>query len=303
VIVIAIAPVDVLAGIFVDGSGSTIREYTPAGALVRSIQVPFGGGDASEARGVTVDAAGRIHVFNGTFQPYLSTLDPATGTWTHRTHPGWNLDINNGSYGGIASLGNYVFAPDMGPTGTSNSTEGIIRFNIADNTSQRFAQGGFEFINVSMGQDGILYALGTGGATEGVRVRGYDPDTLALVRDVNLRGATVRGIVVDAAGAIYGGSWGSNVYKFGADGQILDTLQVGGNFSDIDLRRDGTIVVGDWTGSVVYTDTSLDRFTRVSAGTFDSEFVAFTDPSPVPEPSSFAIGVVVAGWVGLRRRR
>jgi hypothetical protein len=246
-----------------------------------------------------VDEAGRMHVFLGTFDPSLATRDPVTGAWSYRTHPGLSLS-NNGSYGGITAFGNYVYLPDMTTFGGEDGANGIIRFNLADNTSQRFAEGGFEFINLARGYDGLLYALGTGGSTEANRVRVYNPITMDLVRDVPLA-SDVRGIVADAAGNMYGGSWGGQVFKFSPTGQVLDTLTVGGNFSDIDMARDGTIVVGDWFDSVVYTDPSLDTFRRVAARNGDSEFVAFTDP--IPEPATLGLIAVVAGWLGLRRRR
>jgi len=90
----------------------TLREYT-TGTLVQSFTVPRGPAPADgPARDVIVGPAGQAHVYNGTFNPYLSTLDPVTGTWSHVTHAGWDT-VNNVSYGGVARYGPCVFATDM----------------------------------------------------------------------------------------------------------------------------------------------------------------------------------------------
>lgn len=61
---------------------------SPRGVLVQTLRVPPPPDGA--VRGLTLDDRGHLHTFNGTFQPHLSTYDPGTGGWTHRTHSGWN---------------------------------------------------------------------------------------------------------------------------------------------------------------------------------------------------------------------
>src|SRR5437868_5038637 len=58
------------------------QEYTPAGALVRSVAIPPGG-VAEDARDLAADANGNILAYNGTFDPYLSTY--AGGSWSQTT--------------------------------------------------------------------------------------------------------------------------------------------------------------------------------------------------------------------------
>src|SRR5262245_66570108 len=58
------------------------REYTPTGSLVRTVNVPMPTGSTSwdEARDITVDSAGKVSSYNGTFTPSLATYNSAT--WT-----------------------------------------------------------------------------------------------------------------------------------------------------------------------------------------------------------------------------
>src|SRR5947209_4781928 len=100
------------------------KEYTPTGALVRSVTVPpppGSGGDT--ARDLVQDPAGKVYVYNGTFTPALATYNPGPATWSQQTYAGWNT-VNNMSYGGLALTQNYVFASDMtiagDPPGASN---------------------------------------------------------------------------------------------------------------------------------------------------------------------------------------
>ena len=74
----------------------------------------------SDARDVVVGTAGQAYVYNGTFTPSLSTLDPVAGTWASTTLSGWST-VNNVSYGGVAAFGPYVFASDMNTAGSTDS--------------------------------------------------------------------------------------------------------------------------------------------------------------------------------------
>jgi hypothetical protein len=138
-----------------------VYEYTPAGSLVQEIAVPVPG-DVFP-RDLCVDPTGKLHLFNGTFSPYLSTFDPATTNWTHHTAADWAI-ANNVYSGGLAFWNGFVFVPDSLPIG--GWTAGILRFDAADNYSaRRFAHTG-EFVQVTIGRDGLLYALGPGGSPQ-----------------------------------------------------------------------------------------------------------------------------------------
>src|SRR5947208_1575610 len=52
------------------------KEYTPGGALVRTVTVPPPPGSSGDtARDLVQDSAGRVYVYNGTFTPALATYN------------------------------------------------------------------------------------------------------------------------------------------------------------------------------------------------------------------------------------
>src|SRR5262245_28791244 len=66
-----------------------LKEFTQQGTLVQSRTIPPGAAQ-QDARDLVVAPDGRIFVFNGSSPSYLSTYDPAAGTWSHRAYAGWN---------------------------------------------------------------------------------------------------------------------------------------------------------------------------------------------------------------------
>ena len=69
-----------------------LLEYSPDGTLVQRIPI-LRDGDASpdlteDVRDVVVSNEGHVHIFNGTFNPVLSSFDPGTGEWRHSTFDG-----------------------------------------------------------------------------------------------------------------------------------------------------------------------------------------------------------------------
>jgi hypothetical protein len=250
-------------------TNNTIAEYTQTGTLVTSsIAVPNGGGD-TPARDLIVGANGLIHLFNGTFDPHLSTYYPITTTWTHQTYSEWST-VNNVSYGGIARHQHLIFVTDMNTFG--DAAMGIVQFDTATGTPQRFADT-LEFIDLTMGLDRLLYALE--GDENTVRV--YNPSTQALVRTINLA-KNVRGIAVNGQGYIFGASWDGNIYHFDANGaQLNSKANATINLTDIDIACDGQIVAGSNSGEVIFSDESLAAVTSFSTGS-DSTFVAFSNP-------------------------
>jgi hypothetical protein len=271
----------------IDGSypQQLLKEYTPGGTLVRSLTIPPGGSQ-EEARDLVADAAGNIHVYNGTFDPYLSTLSPAN-TWSHRTHSGWST-VNSTTYGGLGLWNNYAFATDMTTYGeTADQAKGIVRFDLAGGTSTRFADTQ-EFIDLTVGQDGLVYALNSFR-----QVYVYDPQTMALQRSLTLP-TTVNGssqsyrcIAVNAAGEIFAGTTGKTVHRFNANGVPQSSLTLIGAghppslgwLSDIDVSGN-QLVLGSTTGHVVQMTTAFTNVSYISAGTGQA-FVAFgVDAAP-----------------------
>ena len=65
-------------------------EYTRTGSLVQQFSVPVVDTVAGELRDAVVDDHGRVHFYNGTFGPYLTTYDSETARFENHTFPGWN---------------------------------------------------------------------------------------------------------------------------------------------------------------------------------------------------------------------
>lgn len=246
-------------------SSNMLREYTPDGQLVDSRPIPHPGGShplGEVARDVVLDGAGDLHVYNGTFSPWLSTLRADDGTWEHHTTDDWNT-VNNVSYGGIASIGPWLFVSD------ALSGGGLWRFDSQDGFSVQLVAGGTDFIDVVTGRDGLVYGL----VSNGSFVRAYDPGTLDLVRAFSV-GASVRGIAVDESGAVFGASWDGRIHHFAPTGMVVESVESGtSNLMDIDLDPFGNLVVGGRFGEVILTDRSLDSLSTFIAGT--NTFVAF----------------------------
>jgi hypothetical protein len=249
-----------------------ITQYTSAGLVIStSITVDSGGGSSVTEynRDLVMGGNGLIHVYNGTFSPYLSTYHPITPTWTHKTYSEWST-VNNVSYGGIARHQNFIFVTDMN---TAEATaKGIVRFDMDADTAVRFATS-VEFIDLTIGMDRLLYALENDEDTVYV----YNPVTNGFIKTINLA-AGVRGIGVTAAGHIFGASWDDNIYHFDQNGTQLNSIDSGvSDLVDLDITCDGHIVVGSRFGDVIFTDTSLGSVTSFDTG-LGQAFVTFSNP-------------------------
>src|SRR5262245_37413368 len=166
-----ITPANVWVSAHSTSSQEVVREYTPSGSLLQTVVIPVSGPSDEEARDLSVAADGTIHVYNGTFDPIMSTY--AAASWSSRTHAGWST-ANNVSSGGSARSGDYVFVTDMNTGSGDDPLKGVVRFNLADGTATRFAPT-IDPIDVAIGQNGRLYALD---AYQGVYV--IHPETGAL---------------------------------------------------------------------------------------------------------------------------
>jgi PKD repeat protein len=275
-----------------DGNGGQqlLLEYTTAGVLVNTVVIPPGGSQGN-ARDLVADAAGNVLVYNATYKPYLSTYDPVTGTWTHRTYSGWNTE-NDPHAGGVGVWGNYAFASDMRASGDDDDDDddpkGIVRFNRVTGTTTRFATKR-NFDDLVVGHDGLVYGLD--------RPRGvyaYNPESKAQVRSVSLPSyidwdyQDYRAIAVNAAGEIFAATWGRMVHKFNSHGCLLGSVTLGGpsgfgNLTDIDVSADGRVVVGTTSGHVVQMSANLTDVTYF-ATSGGSIFVAFGLDTGTPPP-------------------
>jgi hypothetical protein len=260
----------------VPGQGAyNLKEYTQQGTQVSSRPVTAAPGGDLAARGLSVDPSGNINIYDGTFTPYLATFAPGTSSWSYQTFSGWST-VNDVSYGEVAAYKTFVFASDMATAG-SGSPNGIVRFDSGGGATVRFASGN-DFIQVALGQDGVLYGLGGSGA-----VKAYDPDTLDSVRTFTLQGgpdSDIRSIAVDSSGQVLAATWGGYLAKYDSAGKYLASIQLKGQFGfgenliNVALDTDGQVAVGGRFGEIYLTDETLASVQTIQTNQWNA-FVTF----------------------------
>lgn len=279
-----IRPQDILVS--TNNAGSTLAlvdEYTTAGLLVQQYTAP----SSEEARDLVVDQNGQIQLYNGTFSPTLTTIDPATGNASELAIPGLST-VNNVSYGGIGTFHQFVFLTDMATNGAA--AQGIVRVDLTDHSWQRFATDK-QFQALTVGEDGLVYAL-DGSGLPGYQVSVYNPVTMALVRTVNLAVNDYRGIAVNAVGDIFASGWDGSISHFDPSGNLLASVATGvTNLQALALRQDGTLVTSNWSGTVVLADVSLNpanitHFTVANRPVFAAFAASAVFPQPTVDATS-----------------
>lgn len=143
------------------GGVPKLYEYTPFGALVQEFDLPLPL-DNTGPRDLATDASGNVQIYNGTFAPRLTTFDSKQGEFDPDPAQfyGWS-SANVPTYGGLASYANYVFATDDKTQYDTSREQGIVRYNLATGTAERFSSEDGETIDLNVGQDGLLYTLST----------------------------------------------------------------------------------------------------------------------------------------------
>src|SRR5262245_8070015 len=90
-----------------------LKVYGPTGTLQAQVTIPAQGEHA--AHDLVVGADGKVSIFNGIQNPWLSTYDGTT--WSNLTYtgywPSWNMPLTTYLWGGLARSGNIVYANDM----------------------------------------------------------------------------------------------------------------------------------------------------------------------------------------------
>jgi len=253
---------------------NNLSEYTFQGDQVWSESIPYPGGTrpSTELARDIIPMASGIAVYNGTFDPYLSVLDRQSGAWSHDTHEGWST-VNNVSYGGIAKSKDFVYVTDMRTSGDGGAdyAKGIVRFDLIDGTSERFVDT-IEFIDLTMGHDGLLYGL-----TYSRILKGYDPVSMIEFSTVSLPSDT-RAIAVNSLGHIFAATWSGTIYRYDSDGFEQASLPSGtNNLCDIDLSKDARLAVGSRFGDIVMTDESLDTIHEMFTVSSNPVFVSFVE--------------------------
>jgi hypothetical protein len=296
---------------------NSVFEYTTTGTLVQQFVVPYPGGRTitETVRGIAVNTAGQVQIYNGSDSPYLTTLtptpggSPGQGTYTNTTFTGWRSDSNE-TTGEIATLGNYVFAGSM--TTGSGGSNGIIRFDTANSTATMFATG-TNYSSVTVGANGLLYAINQFGyPTSEIDV--FNPYTLKQVQTINLSLAAfsndLRALAVDANGNIFAAGAGGYVDGLNSSGDVVNSLFIHSQLGSIAIDGQGDLVVGNYgNGDVYLTTTALTGVSSTfNVGATVTVHVNFTSPliASVPEPSSVLLAgtscVMGLGWWAGRRR-
>jgi hypothetical protein len=262
-----------------------IREYTPDGVRVQTINVPHPNPaepGASLTRDVVVLSNGNVAVFNGAFRPYLSVLNTQNGTWTHTTHDGWS-DSGNAGHAGMGAFGSRVFVTDQSTAGSEEA--GMIAFDIESGTSVRFdpsrGQG-----DVNVGLDGKLYSFSRGGSPVD-ELYVHNPLTLQIDRTITLsEGYTANGIAANRKGEIFLTDGSASIRKLSPTGQVLHSYPTPTfGITDIDISPDGRVIFGTRTEGAFLTDETFGIFDRIP--NLPNVRVGFT--YAVPEPTSAAM--------------
>ena len=282
-----------------------LGEYQTNGTrrqILANVPAPGGTGvTTEEARDLVFDpVANAVYLYNGTFSPYLARYGVVAQTWTQQTFTGWST-VNNGSYGGIAKLGNGIYVSDMNTGGAT--PQGIVRFDLGGGATTRFATT-IQPKDLTIGPNGILYALDGAGSPTNTLYK-FDPLSGTSLGTVSIDFDDHRAVAALADGTFFTASWGGLIRHYSATGTLLGSLTAPGeNFSDIDISATGQIALGTgFEGDVVLTTTTLTGFTKFRATDSTSggtTFVAWV----VPEPTALPMMMLGGGLLlaGLRRR-
>jgi streptogramin lyase len=248
-----------------DSDADTITLYTYAGVPVKTISVQYPGGYPSNPttecpRNAVETSDGSLWIYNGTFEPYISKLAADEQTWTHYAY-GLFATEDNGTYGGIAVLGQNVFVT----SDLAGYTAGL-QYNTATGVAARI--GGLASTALNIGQDGLLYLLNDGSTTVNV----FNPTTLALVNQVLLTGSSetaFRGIIGLQNSHLIIGTLDGYVQEYNADGTLLRQILLTSTFQgtaasiyNVSLGTDGSYLVGSRFGDVFVVNSQLTSYTH-----------------------------------------
>src|SRR5262249_12372374 len=123
-------------------------------------------------------------------------------------------------YGALAVAGGSVIVTDEQNVGESGATSGLVRFPLPTGPGDRPITNA-SYIDVAVGLDGLVYALDSQGAQDGVAIDVLDPVSFAHLRRITLpAGLSARAIAVDGAGRIFVGSWQAALYRLSPAGVV-----------------------------------------------------------------------------------
>lgn len=255
-------------------TGEQLRRFSLHGELLGSDAIPAN--TAQElARDLVQHPLYGTWVFNGTFRPELSHYQD--GVWTSQTVSGWSTP-NNESYGGIALLGDFIYVTD-GSTAQGGAAKGIVRFHVGGAIPPARFLSQFEYIDVTAGLDGKLYALrNTYGDLDVI-----EPHNMTLLASLDLgHTSSSRAVAATADGDIFLASWDGNLYHYDATGNLLNSVRLGGSLFDIDIHPQYGLLISNRWGQVWLVDFELQikaNFAAAERGVF----VAFGESAVMPD--------------------
>lgn len=282
---------------------SYVQEYTSTGSLVQSWNVTSQF-STEYARDVGVDGSGNIIIYNGTFSPFLTILNPITGAKTNYSFSGWNTD-NNATEGALAVWRGYAFATDDEISNDGPNQNGIVRFNLANGTAQRFLAG-TNTTSVGIGLNNDLYAVWPNTSPGQNQLDIIDAATMAVEKTVSLP-MGVSGATADVAGNIYVTS-GSAIYKLDSNGNILGHLETPFALDNIKIfttpnSTTDQLIMANNGGQIVMSNTNLTSFSEFTlnepgAQLYSSYATFVPEPAPIVMLAAGAIGLLL-----IRRRK
>jgi PEP-CTERM motif len=309
----SLTPGDILVSSTQDLQTNVLREYTPTGTLVQTFAVPIAPGGDAFIRGIATDVTGKVQIYNGTFSPFLTTLDPTgAGSFTNHTFSGWST-VNNTQFGGVVVNGNFAYASDM--TTFGGAPNGIVRFDLTSFSATRFASGpangSGDYTTVGLGLNGNLYAPWPGGSPVGNHIDVINPVSMTKTTITLPFLFQVSGVTADQAGNIYavGALDDGHIYKLDSNGNVLGSIATGfRDLTGLQLSNSGQLLTASSEGEVILSNTSFSQLTSFSVGSQITTFDAFVTPptvSSVPEPASLTLMAIGLGAVAFRvsRRR
>jgi hypothetical protein len=286
-----------------------LYEYTPSGALVQSMLIPFPSnpGDPEPNRdpiGIVADAQGNAYLSNYSAtaggNSYLSSYNSNTGTWS-------NFNLGTGqSPGNIANADvslfeHYLFFGDH-------------RFDISTQTLMNVPSSALPPIPTlsafSVGENNVLYAV-MGGSPQW-EVRESDPLTYAYEGDLALFDSShnrldIRGLAATASGNLYVAAYDGTLYEFSPTGIILNQFTTGiSNLITLAMQPNGQIVTSNRFGQVVVTNSDFSSSASFHLSNSDNTYTAFV---PLPEPPGLALAgaaaltLLVGRWSLARKNR
>jgi hypothetical protein len=240
-----------------------------------NITIPVSSAPTEYARDAVKFRDGTLIVYNGSATPKVSVY--ANETWDEFGFHGWST-ANNITYGGIASNEKYIWVTDMNTSGgIDNHLKGIIQFDLTGQIPDfRFADD-IDPIDLTLGKDGLLYALYPGGSPEGRFINVYNPKNAAFIETISLAdifGHTGhRSIAVDEDSNIYIADWDGDIQMIDKNSSVISTINVGSSLFDVDIV-DNKIISGDRFGKVFIADLQLQNYAEIEIENLDSSFNA-----------------------------